>query len=130
MNQVIVWAVSSIAATYVGTWLILVPNVNSKLMYVPEDCLAVPDKIYTPKPSGLALLSPYISYHSEVDMHIYIEHPYKSEHNLSTRVFLILPFYAVYEYQFESEGFRCGGKGRAYLWFNGINIKEKYFFIT
>lgn len=124
------WAAISIVFFYIISWLILIPIVNAELMQIPEYCLGEADKIYTPKPKGVALLLPVISYHSKVDMHIYIEHPYESEHNLETKVFLLAPFYATYKYNFESEGFRCGGNGKAYLWWNGIRIVRSYSVIT
>ena len=115
---------------YATSWLIMVPTVNADLMYVPEKCLGKADKIYTPKPSGVDLIAPHISYHSKVDMHIDVEKPYESVHNLETKVYQLAPFLAYFKYEFESHGFMCGGAGKAYLWWDGIRIEQEEFKIT
>ncbi|MCL6416965.1 hypothetical protein MIB92_14990 [Aestuariirhabdus sp. Z084] len=130
MKRSLKWIFTGVIALYLVSWMIVVPVVNSDLMQTPENCLGEADKIYTPKPSGLELLKPEISYYSKVDMHIYIKHPYQSEHDLETSVYLIAPFYAKFEYNFWSESFTCGGSGTAYLWWDGIRIVREFVGIT
>ena len=130
MKRIFKWVLVVFGCFYIISWMVVVPAVNDDLMHIPERCLGKADKIYTPKPSGIELFSPFISYHSKVDMHIYADYPYKSEHNLKTKVYQLIPFFTLFKYKFESQGFGCGGSGKAYLWWGGINIKYGPHWIT